>query len=151
MKPVNTPIWRISNSIFLSHHVKEFDDCEVELDGKVCDIFYSVDDAIELTQDERKEVLKLHKYFAHRNAKKLWDNLFRPAGRLKGKKKLVMELLDKCEVCRKYDFSKDIDQWEEEQAVDDEDIEPCCSLFHSKVLTKAQATKRTGHLKHSEE
>ena len=45
---------------------------------------------------------------------------------------------------KEYDFSRDIDQWEEEIAVADENIEPCCSLFHSKVLTKAQATKRTG-------
>ena len=60
------------------------------------------DDGKELTVEEKEEVLKLHKYFAHRNPKKLWDNLFLPAGRMKGKKKLVMEFLDNCEVCKKY-------------------------------------------------
>jgi hypothetical protein len=83
-----------TESIFLSHHVKEFDPCEIELDQNVWNVFLSNDDA----KEEEEEVLKLHKYFAHRNAKKLWDNLFLPAGRLKGKKKLVMEFLDKCKV-----------------------------------------------------
>ena len=46
--------------------------------------------------------MKLHKYFAHRNARKLLTNPIQPAGRLKGKKKLIMEFLDNCEVCRKY-------------------------------------------------
>ena len=45
---------------------------------------------------------------------------------------------------KEYDFSTDIDQWEEETIEVDENIEPCCSLYHTKVLTKAQATKRTG-------
>jgi hypothetical protein len=62
----------------------------------------SEDDSEELTQEEEKEILKLHKYFAHRNARKLWDNLLQPSGRMKGKKRLVVEFLDKCEVCRKY-------------------------------------------------
>ena len=68
----------------------------------VWEIFLSEDNSSELTEEEKKEVIKLHKYFAHRNARKLWDNLFQPAGRMKGKKRLVMEFLDQCEVCRKY-------------------------------------------------
>ena len=55
-----------------------------------------------LTEEEKKELLKLHKYFAHRNASKLWEHLLQPAGKLKGKKKLVIEFLEKCEICRKY-------------------------------------------------
>ena len=42
----------------------------------IWNIFLSEDDtADELTDDEKKEILKLHKYFAHRNARKLWDKL----------------------------------------------------------------------------
>ena len=55
-----------------------------------------------LTKEEKKDILKLHKYFAHRSGKKLWENLFQPSGRLKGKKKLVFEFLDKCEVCSRH-------------------------------------------------
>ena len=47
-------------------------------------------------------MLKLHKYFAHRSGRKLWENLFQPAGKLRGKKKLILEFLNKCETCRKY-------------------------------------------------
>ena len=89
-------------SVFLLHHMEEIDDSEVELDFNVWEIFLTAVNAQELTENEKKEVLKLHKYFAHRNAKKLWDNLFLPAGRLKGKKRLVEEFLDKCEICRKF-------------------------------------------------
>ena len=46
-----------TESIFLSHHVEEYDDCEVELDGKVWDVFHSDDDdAIELTEDKRNYI-----------------------------------------------------------------------------------------------
>ena len=75
---------------------------EGKLNPEVWSIFLSDEDSKELTEEEKKEILKLHKYFAHRNTKNLWDNLFLPAGRLRGKKKLVREFLDKCEVCRKY-------------------------------------------------
>ena len=57
-----------TESIFLSHHVKEFDPCGIELDKNVWNVFLSNDDAKELTMEEKEEVLKLHKYFAHRNA-----------------------------------------------------------------------------------
>ena len=91
------------DSIFLSHHEDNSDECEVEIDPAIWNIFLSEDDtADELTDDEKKEILKLHKYFAHRNARKLWDNLLQPAGRMKGKKRLIQEFLDKCEVCKKY-------------------------------------------------
>ena len=85
-----------TESIFLSHHEEELDDFEVELDQKVWDLFLSEGDANELSDQEKKEVLKLHKNFADRNAKKLWGYLFLPSGRLKGNKRLVMEFLDKC-------------------------------------------------------
>ena len=49
-----------------------------------------------LTEDERKEILKLHRYFAHRRGHKLSENLFKPAGSFKGKKILVLDFLGKC-------------------------------------------------------
>ena len=88
--------------VFLSHHEEDSSDCEIEIDPMLWEVFLSEDDGKELSEEEKKEILKLHKYFAHRNGRKLWDNLFQPAGRLKGKKKLVLKFLDQCDVCRKY-------------------------------------------------
>ena len=92
-----------TESVFLSHHEEELsDDSQIEVNPLVWEMFYSEDEVKDLTEEEQKEVLKLHKYFAHRNARKLWENLLQPSGRLKGKKKLIMDFLDKCEVCRRY-------------------------------------------------
>ena len=60
------------------------------------------EDESELTEAERKEIIKLHKYFAHRSGQKLWENLFQPAGKLKGKKRLVIEFLENCQICKRY-------------------------------------------------
>ena len=89
-------------SIFLMHHEEIIDETEIELSDVIWDIFFSEDEAKELTEAEQKEVLKLHRYFAHRSGAKLWNNLFQPSGKLKGKKRLVLEFLEKCETCRKY-------------------------------------------------
>ena len=91
-----------TESIFLSHHDEDFDVKEVELSSEFWNIFLSEDDGKELSDSEKKEILKLHKFFAHRNGRKLWDNLLQPSGRLRGKKRLVVEFLDKCKVCAKY-------------------------------------------------
>ena len=97
------------DAIFLSHHEKVTgnheeanDDLEIELDQVLWDVLLSEKDGNELTEIEKKEILKLHRYFAHRSGKKLWENLLQPSGRMKGKKKLVLSFLDHCEVCRKY-------------------------------------------------
>ena len=45
---------------------------------------------------------------------------------------------------KEFDFSRDIEDWNEDNAVEDENLEPCCSVFHTQVLTKAQARKRPG-------
>ena len=89
-------------SIFISHHQEENNEDQDELNSALWDILLVDDDASGLSQDEEKEILKLHKYFAHRSGQKLWQNLFQPAGKLKGKKKLILEFLDKCEVCKRY-------------------------------------------------
>ena len=88
-------------SVFLSHHEEEDLD-ELDIDPMKWNVFLSETDCKELLETEKKDILKLHKYFAHRNGKKLWDNIFQPAGRLSGKKKLILDFLDRCEVCRKY-------------------------------------------------
>ena len=50
------------DSIFLSHHEDNSDECEVEIDPVIWNIFHSEDDTSEeLIDDEKKEILKLHK------------------------------------------------------------------------------------------
>ena len=51
-----------------------------------------------LEKDEEKEVQKIHRYFGHKSSRKTWE-LFAKAGKLKGKKKAVIDLLDKCKIC----------------------------------------------------
>ena len=90
-------------NVFLSHHTEGYDAIDdIEFDPILWNVLFSEDDVKELTETEKKEVLKLHRYFAHRSGRKLWENLFQPSGKLKGKKNLVMKFLDECEVCRKY-------------------------------------------------
>ena len=44
---------------------------------------------------------------------------------------------------KEIDFSIDIEEWKEIDGEDgDDNYEPCCSVLHSKVITKAQASKR---------
>ena len=54
--------------------------------------------ALALDKEEQKEVEKVHKYFGHKSGRKVWK-LFATAGKLNGKKKAVLELLDKCKIC----------------------------------------------------
>ena len=54
---------------------------------------------LSLEEDEKKEVEKVHRYFGHKSGRKTWE-IFAKAGRLEGKKKAVLELLDKCRICR---------------------------------------------------
>ena len=76
-------------TIFISHHEEEnSNDSQIEVNPWVWELFHSEEEVKSLTEEEKKEVLKLHKYFAHRNARKLWTNLLQPAGRMKGKKEI---------------------------------------------------------------
>ena len=59
-------------------------------------VLVSEEEAAELRETDKKEFLKLHRFFAHRSGQKLWKNLFYPGGRLKGKKKLILEVLENC-------------------------------------------------------
>ena len=54
-----------------------------------------------LNDEEKKEVTKVHKYFGHRSGRKIWE-LFAKADKLKGKKKAVLDIIDKCKVCSKF-------------------------------------------------
>ena len=92
---------QVHDNDFTSIQQEEYNDF-VEFNQVLWDVLLCEDDANELTNSEKKEVLKLHKYFAHRNGRKLWENLFQPAGKMKGKKKHVLELLDGCDICKKY-------------------------------------------------
>ena len=55
---------------------------------------------IGLKQDEEAKVMKVHRYFGHRSGRRIWE-LFAKAGKLPGKKKLVLDLIDNCETCSK--------------------------------------------------
>ena len=54
--------------------------------------------ALTLSEEERKDVIKAHRYFGHRSGRKIWE-MFSKAGRLRKKKKEVLQLLEKCAVC----------------------------------------------------
>jgi hypothetical protein len=71
--------------ILMVHHVEEKDDDEFEMNPAIWNILLSENDESALTQEEEKEISKLHRYFAHRSGQKLWENLFHPAGNYKGK------------------------------------------------------------------
>ena len=93
---------QINNDIFLSHHAEQFDAEQIELDPVIWNVLFSDNDGKELSIEEEKEILKLHRYFAHRSGRKLWENVFLPAGRFTGKKRLVLKFLEKCEICKKH-------------------------------------------------
>ena len=44
--------------------------------------------ALTLNEDEKKEIMKAHRYFGHRSGRKIWE-IFSKAGRLQKKKKEV--------------------------------------------------------------
>ena len=56
--------------------------------------------ALMLDEEEVADVMKVHRYFGHRNGRKVWE-LFAKAGKLRNKKKETLALLDNCEICRK--------------------------------------------------
>ena len=87
--------------VFFIHHSEDISEEEIELDSEMWKVLLSERDEKELTETEKKEIVKLHRYFAHRSGSKLWDNLFHPAGKYKWKKKLLLQLLEKCEICKK--------------------------------------------------
>ena len=55
---------------------------------------------IGLKQDDEAKVMKVHRYFGHRSSRRIWE-LFAKAGKLPGKRKQVLDLIDNCETCSK--------------------------------------------------
>jgi hypothetical protein len=56
---------------------------------------------IALEEDEKLQVEKVHKYFGHRSGRRIWE-LFAKAGKLKGKKGAVLDIISKCKICSKF-------------------------------------------------
>ena len=57
------------------------------------EVGHKVFTSLALEKDEEKKILKVHRYFGHRSGRKVWD-LFAKAGRLKGKKKALLKIID---------------------------------------------------------
>ena len=57
--------------------------------------------SLALTSEEKEEVNKVHKYFGHRSGRCIWD-LFAKVNKLSGKRKAVLEEIERCKICSKY-------------------------------------------------
>ena len=55
---------------------------------------------IGLKKCEEEKIMKVHRYFGHRSGRRIWE-LFAKAGKMKGKRRLILDLIDKCKVCSK--------------------------------------------------
>ena len=73
---------KVFQSIFLSHHEEEMNDTQVDCNQMLWEVLLSEEEANELTETEKREIVKLHRYFANRSGRKLWQNLFQPAEKL---------------------------------------------------------------------
>ena len=51
-----------------------------------------------LTDKEEARISKVHRYFGHRSARRVWE-LFAKANHLRGKRRAVLDFLSKCKVC----------------------------------------------------
>ena len=54
--------------------------------------------SLSMTEDEEAQVKKVHRYFGHRSGRRTWE-LFAKADKLKGKRKAVMDMIEKCKIC----------------------------------------------------
>ena len=52
-------------------------------------------------ENEKSQLIKAHKYFGHRSGRRIWE-LFAKSGRLKGKKQVALDIIDKCKVCAQF-------------------------------------------------
>ena len=57
--------------------------------------------ALALSDDEKAQVKKVHRYFGHRSSRRIWE-LFSKANKLKGKKQAVIEVIENCPTCSEY-------------------------------------------------
>ena len=65
------------------------------------EVGHDVFTTVALNKDEEAQLIKAHKYFGHRSGRKIWE-LFAKSGKLRGKKKAAMDIIDKCKVCLQY-------------------------------------------------
>ena len=56
---------------------------------------------IALEEDDKVQIEKVHKYFGHRSGRRIWE-MFAKAGKLKGKKGAVLDIISKCKICSKF-------------------------------------------------
>jgi hypothetical protein len=57
--------------------------------------------ALGMTDDEEKQVEKVHRYFGHRSSRRIWE-LFAKANKLRGKKQAVLEVIENCKTCSEF-------------------------------------------------
>ena len=57
--------------------------------------------ALALTNDDENHVKKVHRYFGHRSARRVWE-LFSKAHKLKGKKQAVLRVINNCKTCSQH-------------------------------------------------
>ena len=65
------------------------------------EVGHSIFLALALTNDDEKQVKKVHRYFGQRSARRIWE-LFSKAKQLKGKKQAVMDVINNCKTCSQH-------------------------------------------------
>ena len=65
------------------------------------EVGHSIFLSLALTQDEKEQVDKVHRYFSHRSGRRIWE-LFSKARRLAGKRQHVLEVIENCKICSKH-------------------------------------------------
>ena len=76
-------------------------DSKEELENLHNQVGHKVFNEVSLNKDEETQLIKAHKYFGHRSGRKIWE-LFAKSGRLRGKKKAALEIIDRCKICSHY-------------------------------------------------
>ena len=65
------------------------------------EVGHSIFVALALTDDEKAQVKKVHRYFGHRSSRRVWE-LFAKANKLRGKKQEVLEVIENCKTCSEF-------------------------------------------------
>ena len=65
------------------------------------EVGHSIFLSLALTQDEKEQVDKVHRYFGHQSGRRIWE-LFSKARRLAGKRQHVLEVIENCKICSKH-------------------------------------------------
>ena len=72
-----------------------------DLDRFHDEVGHSVFLSLALSQNEKEQVDKVHRYFGHRSGRRIWD-LLSKAKRMNGQRKQVLEVIANCKVCSKH-------------------------------------------------